>query len=327
MPFVCLTGLQTLTRLCLYLRGQHLSERQKRGPPTEALWTATECECSSGEFFGPLSWIMTEWERSHRDKGEGRQKEREREGKKKKPIRGRKEGDLNWCYLWVSVMIATEGHSGCGLIQWQTITELMGKWLCVRMCVCVSACLSVSGEQESMSMKSSSTVKLWGFWKVTAVQHGPKENRRSTEHPFKNKGLKITKRPALHMTWTAFVWNTLTSTKPHMRFRCLFLHAAVSPNCVPLQSFFSFLLISSFLPFTSVTLTPVLRCFLSLHLSHAASSSYLKKTLLWCFFSFFFFFYTCISLHLAFLANFHSPSPHILLLLAFPYFTPGCPCS
>lgn len=95
MPFVCLTGLQTLTRLCLYLRGQHLSERQKRGPPTEALWTATECECSSVEFFGPLSWIMTEWERSHRDKGEGRQKEREREGKKKKPIRGRKEGDLN----------------------------------------------------------------------------------------------------------------------------------------------------------------------------------------------------------------------------------------
>lgn len=105
--------------------------------------------------------------------------------------------------------------------------------------MCVSACLSVSGEQESMSMKSSSTVKLWGFWKVTAVQHGPKENRRSTEHPFKNKGLKITKRPALHMTWTAYVWNTLTSTKLHMRFRCLFLHAAVSPNCVPLQSFFS----------------------------------------------------------------------------------------
>lgn len=38
-------------------------------------------------------------------------------------------------------MIATEGHSGCGLIQWQTITELMGKWLCVRMCVCVCVCM------------------------------------------------------------------------------------------------------------------------------------------------------------------------------------------
>lgn len=32
--------------------------------------------------------------------------------------------------------------------------------MCADVCVCVSACLSVSGEQESMSMKSSSTVKL-----------------------------------------------------------------------------------------------------------------------------------------------------------------------
>ncbi len=81
-----------------------------------------------GLFLGPLCWIMTEWERSHRDKGEGG---REKGQEKETDEGGGKRGDLNRCYLGVSVMIATEGQPGCGLIQWQTITELMGEWVCM----------------------------------------------------------------------------------------------------------------------------------------------------------------------------------------------------
>lgn len=48
-----------------------------------------------GNFLGPLCWIMTEWERSHRDKGEGG---RGRGQEKETDEGGRKEGrgvDLN----------------------------------------------------------------------------------------------------------------------------------------------------------------------------------------------------------------------------------------
>lgn len=51
-----------------------------------------ECECSPREFFGPPCWIMTEWERSHRDKGEGG---RERGQEKETDGAGKKDGDLN----------------------------------------------------------------------------------------------------------------------------------------------------------------------------------------------------------------------------------------
>lgn len=74
---------------------------------------------------------MTEWERSHRDKGEGGQIEQRwaRHG-------SREEGEFK---LMLSVMIATEGAAGFWLQTIQRITELMGERL--REGICVRASL------------------------------------------------------------------------------------------------------------------------------------------------------------------------------------------
>ena len=49
-------------------------------------------------FWEPVCWIMTEWERSHRDKGEGRRREGER-ARRGNRWRGRKEGRI-----WIDVI-------------------------------------------------------------------------------------------------------------------------------------------------------------------------------------------------------------------------------
>lgn len=129
MPSGCLTVLQTLTCQCLYLwvniwvRGRTAVPPLK--VPLKLCGSLQTVKAYARNFFGPLCWIMTEWERSHGDKREGgRERVSARKGNK---WRGRKDGDLNWCYLWVSVMVAIEGHSRYDFLQWQTITVLMGK--------------------------------------------------------------------------------------------------------------------------------------------------------------------------------------------------------
>lgn len=62
--------------------------------------------------------------------------------------------------------IATEGHSRYGFIQWQTITELMGKLLCMcakicmRVCVCVHECVRKAGEHVYEVFQYSEAVKF-----------------------------------------------------------------------------------------------------------------------------------------------------------------------
>lgn len=73
---ICLSCSASNTDTSLFIPvGQHLSERQNRHPSTEGALKLSgslqSVNAYPGEFFGPLCWIMTEWERSHRDKGEG----------------------------------------------------------------------------------------------------------------------------------------------------------------------------------------------------------------------------------------------------------------
>lgn len=126
VPSVWLTVLQTLTLLCLYLWVNIWVKDRTTVAPTEGALklcgSLRSANAYPGTFFGPLCRIMTEWERSHRDKREGG---RERGQEEETDEGGGKRG-LWIDVIWVSVMIATEGQPGYGLIQWQTITELMG---------------------------------------------------------------------------------------------------------------------------------------------------------------------------------------------------------
>lgn len=75
---------------------------------------------------GAPCWIMTEWEWSHWDKGEGGRQSNSRQEKETDEGAGNG-GEFE---LMLSVTIATKrGQPGYGFIQRQTITELMGEWL------------------------------------------------------------------------------------------------------------------------------------------------------------------------------------------------------
>lgn len=80
MPSVCLANTSNADTLAFMPAGQDSSAKTEplslRGRYTKGLWIALECECLSLDFsssFVALYWKMTEWERSHRDKGEGGQ--------------------------------------------------------------------------------------------------------------------------------------------------------------------------------------------------------------------------------------------------------------
>lgn len=73
---ICLLCSASNTDTPLFIpAGQHLSERQNHCRPSEGALKVCGLLQSVNAYpwnsFGPPCWIMTEWERSHRDKGEG----------------------------------------------------------------------------------------------------------------------------------------------------------------------------------------------------------------------------------------------------------------
>lgn len=181
-------------------------------------------------------------------------------------------------------------------------------------------------------MKSSSTVKLWGFWKVTAVQQ--REGKIwEIQSPFQNKALKI---PFTFDLSSHGAWKLLTSADLQIRFKCsMWTNLCLLSLCTTLNWIYH--LLFSLFPHFCLTFTQhphllfnyfdtcfallssslSLICFSSPLLSickSPSSSSHLDFSV--------FIYLLCSSLTFTLCL-----SPHVLLLHASPYFTPGCPCS
>lgn len=175
-------------------------EAEPLSPNTEAVWITTECECLSGEFFGPLCWIMTEWERSHRDK-----RERER-GEEREADEGRGKGGLKWCYLWASVVIAREGSFG---LCFNTMADnnradgqmvmYLHKDFCL--CVCMHECVSRAGGHVYEVFQYSEAVRFLKDGRSSTETKGKSEKY---EPPFKIKCKSLSYLSSLQLLWHLF---------------------------------------------------------------------------------------------------------------------------
>lgn len=225
-------------------------------------------------------------------------------------------------------MIATEGQPGCGLIQWQTITGLMGEWLCVcarvfvRVCVhiCMHQCVGRAGEHVHEVFQYSEPVRFLKGDSSSTQTEGKSEKYGA---PFKIKRRKSLK---IHFTRDLSnflpercidIYRAANKISAHiLRSHCLFF--TLCPVCLfsfPLAPFLFNLLI-----FFSIILTPPLLFSVPPSVSHCLS--FLCASLLY-------HFYTSIFIYVLYylLAFTLFLSPHVLLLHASPYFTPGCPWS
>lgn len=101
--FVLQQTLQTLTHLCLYLWVNVWVRGRSSVPPVlKVYWrfcgSLQSVNAYPGNFVGPLCWIMTEWERSHRDKTREAERKRELGGKERKQMKA-EEG------IWSDVIV------------------------------------------------------------------------------------------------------------------------------------------------------------------------------------------------------------------------------
>lgn len=150
-------------------------------------------------------------------------------------------------------MIATEGHLGYGLIQRQTITELMTDWLGMGARILVWARMHL----HAWVCRESRGACLWSLpvqWSCEVSERWQQFTTDSREigeiwSPFQNKAPKIIENP-LNMGPERFLaWMILTSTEVQIRFQHLSIHGidtfylSASYSCIN-----HYFLISSGLP-------------------------------------------------------------------------------
>lgn len=99
---------------------QHLSERRNQCRPNrgalKGCGSLRSVNADPWNFFGPLCWKMTEWERSHGDKREGGSES----GRKRKQIKGEERQEFE---LILSQSLCDDCHRGSSGLRLNTTAD------------------------------------------------------------------------------------------------------------------------------------------------------------------------------------------------------------